>query len=258
MEELLSWIGQHDDEINIDDRRLESFFGRRCDAILLRKTGCGLDLKIFGDPEMYRKARIRDAVPFFFDKMLSGGPGKTHRVNAYFVPLLDGGKHLPEDSPKLKKSHVNSGMCVTGVDPVRVFIFRIEEARKVFFHEMLHACNLYQRDADFPVDLTTDRKWSSLVHQHPWLATCQNGRLRLNEATTEALACALEIRFRNMYSPRTAHTRYFSDVAHSKRMRQMFLDWGDAWGNKCECDTNAIEYYVLKDLIYRWALDKIK
>lgn len=242
MQDLIKWLGKGTAR-NVYE----------IDRILLQRGQESLELRILGDSEMYRDAKIRDATMFFFQNMPGVPDQRNLRIDAYFVPLIEVEKEIPS-SNVIDKIHVNSGMCVKGGKPTKIYVFRNEEIRKVFFHEMLHACGVLQKDSDFPLNLTQDAVWKGLLSSHPWLKTCQD-TLRLNEATTEALACALEVKFRNLYAPRKG--RSFSDAMHSKKVCQMFLEWGDFWGSESKCDTNAIEYYVLKHLIYQWALDSI-
>ena len=220
----------------------------------------GVLFRVFDDEtcDMYDAEEIESGLHF----LMSLCPkhlvlSRARRVDIYVVPLFTDSKEFPDGSNTLTRRNINSGMCMTRDEQVTVYVFRREEARKVFFHEMLHALMVMQDTNDFPLRTSKVHRFLKRVTAaHPWLASFQH-RILLKESTTEALACAMELAFRARLSEEVYEALRSRDSVHSKRVCDTFLEWGDAVQHPSGDDTHAIEYYLLKDLIYEWALDKV-
>lgn len=191
-------------------------------------------------------------------RLANGANPGQYRVQVYLCDAVKGGKELPDRGDVLLRRHINSGLCMkSGSSDVRVYVFRPQEARKVFFHEMLHAMSIMQRDDECPVPVPDlMRSWDGLKVQHPWLRNFQQ-ELSVREAVTEALACALELKLRTRLQPATAPGALVSaDLEHSRANVDVFLEWGGCKRDP-KSDTHAIEYLLLKDIIYPAALDLV-
>lgn len=212
-------------------------------------------IRFFGDNAMIDN--IDKTTDFIFQNLKDDlRPNISLDIDVYLYPLIKGPKQFPDNSPVLTRKHINSGMCATiSPNSKKIYIFRDDECRKVFFHEMIHALDVLQNTDDFPLSYQQLSKLlTRTFKKHPWLTDFQSNLL-VREATTEALACALEAKYRQMRSCDIS-----KELQHSKHVVQLFLDWGSQQAQQTQQPngdvTHAIEYFLLKDSIYGWALKK--
>lgn len=213
-------------------------------------------VRVHGDRRMARDAGVEEST-LFFESAMALRPPRRMELDVVFVPLFTAPKRFPTGRCCLARRDVNSGMCHRR-DGRRttLYVYRTHEIRKVYFHELLHASGLYQ---DEGADSFPRADFSRVLSEHPWLRAARPaGGWKMVEAVTEALACALELLCRSATASEYAALCRL-DALHSASVADQFLWWGDAcWdggrGSVPDVQTPAFEYYVLKDLLYPWAL----
>jgi hypothetical protein len=164
------------------------------------------------------------------------------RWTVYFTPsLLPRPKKFPERST-MGLTDINSGMCHTASPTLkRIYVFRDQEMRKVFIHEVLHALH------DGPgIDVPVDHLVTRLAIHHPWISRLQP-RIAFAEAIVEAAACAIETMLR---TAETGSDATDAEMEHSRRLCLTFFRWGDAHSAP-RCTSHALEYILLKHVLFR-------
>lgn len=93
-------------------------------------------------------------------------------------------KKLPKDSDEFDTINVNSGYSETWINSSTVVVYREEEIFKVIIHELIHAIRLDNKNIEF------DRE----KEFYEFFGLDEYGiPLRINEAFTDTLACALNV-----------------------------------------------------------------